>query len=84
LKTIVKLVHISARQFHRSLRTAFAQKFRTSAQIGFRKMGVIKTNDWHSQRATGGNRFPSDLIRIARFDEIRALAFQDFFDGAEI
>jgi hypothetical protein len=47
-------------------------------------MRVIKTNDWHSQRPTGGNRFPSDLIRIARFDQIRMLALQDFLDGAEI
>jgi hypothetical protein len=65
LKTIVKSMHISAGQFHRSLRAAFAQKFCAPAQIRFRKMGMIKTNDWNSQRATRGNRFPSDLIRIA-------------------
>ena len=47
-------------------------------------MRVIKTNHRNSQRAPDLQCFPSELIRIGGFDDIRPFAFQDFFDCAQI
>src|SRR6266498_1048041 len=45
---------------------------------------MIKTNHRNFQGAPGSNRFPSNLIWVARFDEIGPLPFQDFFYSAQI
>ena len=45
---------------------------------------MIKANDRDLLRTADGDRFPTDLIRIARFDEIGAFALQDFLDDAQV
>ena len=84
LKTIVKIAHIAAGQIHHRLGRGPAKIFGGAAQIRFRKMRMIKTNDRNPERASGCNRFPCDLIRIARFDDVGTFAFQNFFDRAQI
>jgi len=61
-----------------------AKKLRAAAQIRLRKMRVIKTNDWDFQRPADRNRFPPDLVRVTRFDNVRAFTFQDLFDRTQV
>jgi hypothetical protein len=45
---------------------------------------MVKANHWNFQRAAGGDRLPSDLVWIARFDEVRPFPAQDFLDRTQI
>src|SRR6266480_5036005 len=74
LKSIVELAHIIARQLHGAMCAAVAKKPDIAAQVRFREMRMIKTNDRNFQGATDRDRFPPNLIRIARFDDVRPLA----------
>src|SRR5580765_212583 len=45
---------------------------------------MIKTDDRNLLRTADRDRFPANLIWIARFDNVRPFLFQNFFDGAKI
>ena len=45
---------------------------------------MIKSNHRNSEPPAGGERFPCHLIRVARLDDVRPLAFENFFHGAQI
>jgi hypothetical protein len=47
-------------------------------------MGMIETNHGDSKRLAGHNRFPGDLVRVTRFDDMRFLLCQDFFDRIQV
>ena len=81
---IVEIGHIPRREIHDRFARGPPEIFSGAAQIRFRKMRVIKRDHRNSQRPAGSDRFPCDLIRIARFDDVRALALQDFLDRAQI
>ncbi len=66
------------------MRPAPAQKFRAAAQVRFRKMRMIKTNDRNFQRTADRNGFPPNLVWVARFDDVGVFALQDLFDRTQI
>src|SRR6266496_2272275 len=84
LKAIVKLAHICARQLHGSMRSASAQEFRAAAQICFGEMRMVKANHRNFQGTADRNRFPSNLVWVTRFDDIRPFMFNNFFDGSQV
>lgn len=61
-----------------------AEEFVNGAEVGLGKVRVVKGNHGDAESAAGGEGFPGHLIRVAGFDDIGALAFEDFLDGIQI
>ena len=45
---------------------------------------MVEANHWDAKRFTRDDGFPGELVRVARFDDIRFLPFQDFFDCIQV
>ena len=45
---------------------------------------MVEGNHRNTEGAAGGEGFPRHLIRVAGFDDIGTLAFEDFLDGIQI
>ena len=45
---------------------------------------MVEAHDGDIQAAPRGNGFPSELVRIARFDDIRLFPFQDLFHEVKL
>src|SRR5207244_7836528 len=61
-----------------------AKQARGIAQMCFWKVRMIKTDDRDFQHAPDRDRLPPDLVRIARFDDIRPVALDNFLDRAQV
>src|SRR5205823_14613908 len=68
---------------HRLAR-GLAKKFRSTADVRFREMRVIKSDHWDAQRFAAGNRFPCYLIWVARLDQVRPFTFQNLLNRPQV
>src|SRR6266513_4133013 len=47
-------------------------------------MRVIKSDHRDAQRFAAGNRFPCDLVRVTRLDQVRPFTFQNLLDRPQV
>ena len=55
-----------------------------TAQNRFRKVRVVKTDHRNIEATTGGNGFPSDLIRVAGFNDVGPFFFKNLFNEVKL
>ena len=83
-EAVVQGPHIAAAHVLCNRDSELAEIFCHRPDVGFRKMGMIKSDDRNIQAPTRGDGLPRELIGVAGFDDVRLFLFKHFLDKMEL